>query len=189
MARDLTAGMVTQITAASLTPIFLMEMEIPSGTIRFWNGLGSLTWSGNVYTGAANIITFSEIAETQAIEARGLQFTLNGINTALVSAVLDNANELQRATVNLRMAALDSSDNVVADPYLIFSGLVDTAEIMEAGDNSKIVINAESKLIRLKRTRARRYTSEDQKSEFSADEFFDFVTFLQDAPLEWGKGQ
>jgi hypothetical protein len=189
MTRSITAGMTAEVTAASLTPVFLMQMLVPSGALRFWNGIGTIDFDGDTYTGSANLITFSEIVETQAIEARGIQFTLNGINSSLVSTVLDSANELQRAPVDMWMACLDSDDNIITSPIKIFSGLVDTAKIREAGDSSQIVVNCENKLIRLKRTRTRRYTPEDQKAEYAGDLFYDFVPSLQDKALEWGKGQ
>lgn len=189
MARDLTANMVTQVTAATLEPIFLMALTLPSGTLRFWNGIGDLIWSANTYTGSANLITFSEVVETQSLEARGIRFNLNGIESNILSAVLDSANELQRGTVDLWMAALDSSGAIVADPFKLFSGYVDTTEIEEGGETCSVVLNAESKLVALKRTKTRRYTSEDQKLEYSGDKFFDFVVFLQDQNIQWGKGQ
>lgn len=189
MARELTAGMITEVTAAALTPIFLMEMNLPSGAIRFWNGIGTLTWDSKTWNGSANLITFSEITESQAIEANGVKFTLNGINSAIISTVLDSANELQRGTVDLWMAALDANGDIITDPFKLFSGTVDTADIEEAGETANISINAESKLIGLKRTRTRRYTPEDQKLEYSGDKFFDFVPSLQDKEIQWGKGQ
>lgn len=189
MGRDLTANMVTEVTAAALTPIFLMELDLPSGALRFWNGIGELSWNSVTWTGSANLITFSEITETQSIEARGIQFTLNGINSSILSAVLDSSNELQRGAVTLYMAALDSSGAVITDPFVLFAGTVDTAEIEEGGETATVIINAESKLIGLKRTKARRYTPEDQKLEYSGDLFFDFVPSLQDKEIQWGKGQ
>lgn len=189
MARDLTAGMVTEVTAAALTPIYLMQLTLPSGSLRFWNGIGDIVYDSNTYTGSANLITFSEVTETQSIEAQGVKFTLNGISSSIISTVLDSNNELQRGTVDLWMAALDSDGNIITDPFKLFSGNVDTADIEEAGESANISLSVESKLVMLKRTRVRRYTPEDQKLEYSNDQFFDFVASLQDKNLEWGKGQ
>jgi hypothetical protein len=189
MARDLSANMVTQVTAAALTPIYLMQLTLPSGSLRFWNGIGDIDFDGNTYTGSANLITFSEITESQSIEANGVKFTLNGISSSIISTVLDSNNELQRGTVDLWMACLDSDGNIITSPFKLFSGNVDTSDIEEAGEVANISISAESKLIALKRTRVRRYTPEDQKLEYAGDKFFDFVASLQDKNLEWGKGQ
>jgi hypothetical protein len=189
MSRDLTANMVTQVTAAALSPVYFMELDLPSGALRLWNGIGPITWNSQTWTGVASLISFSPIKETQAIEAHGIKFVLNGISSAILSAVLDNSNELQRATVTLYMGALDSSGAVVADPFNVFSGYADTCEIEDTGETAKITLNAESKLIALKRTKVRRYTPEDQKQEYSGDLFFDFVPALQDQEIQWGKGQ
>lgn len=189
MARDLTANMVTEVTAAALTPIYLMQLELPSGFIRFWNGIGDIVYNSNTYSGVANLVTFSEIVESQAIEAQGVKFTLNGISSSILSTVLDSSHELQRGVVDLWMACLDADGNIISDPFKLFSGTVDTADIEESGETATISINCESKLVALKRTRTRRYTPEDQKLEYSNDKFFDFVASLQDKNIEWGKGQ
>ena len=48
-------------------------------------------------------------------------------------------------------------------------------------------MQVENKLIDLKRSKVRRYTSEDQEQEYPSDLGLDFVPSLQDMELIWGK--
>ena len=48
-------------------------------------------------------------------------------------------------------------------------------------------MTAESKLIDLERSRARRYTSEDQKIDYPDDKGLDFIADLQDKAVVWGR--
>lgn len=189
MSRDLTANMVTEVTASQLSPIYLFDMTLPSGNIRLWTGIGDLIYDSNTYTGAANLISLAEIVETQSIEAQGVSITLNGLNSTILSTVFDNVSQLQRSTVDIYFAALDSNGALIADPYKIFTGIPDTTDISESGDTASITVNTESILIGLKRTKVRRYTPEDQKEEFAGDLFFDFIASMQDQEVSWGKGQ
>jgi len=58
--------------------------------------------------------------------------------------------------------------------------------ISESGDSAQITINGESRLIDLDVPRVRRYTSEDQKIDFSNDKGLEYIADLQDKQIVWG---
>ena len=74
MSRDLTTAYKTEITSAVCRPFFLFQAFFDSGTIRFWNGEGTLTYSGDTYTGAGHLLGMSQIDETTKVESRGNGF-------------------------------------------------------------------------------------------------------------------
>src|SRR3546814_19533462 len=49
----------------------------------------------------------------------------------------------QGLPAKLWLGAMDSSGSVIADPYLVFEGLTDVAEIEEGGETETISISAE----------------------------------------------
>lgn len=184
MSRDLESNLVTEITSSSLVPIFLCEFLFDSGAIRFWNGYGDLVWSGNTFTGAGNIIGMSEYQETQGLEAKGFTFTLSGISSTIISLALQEP--YQGRVCSLYIGALDKDTGIlVSDPYQLFSGLMDVMEINESGETCSISVSAESKAIIMTRAKERRYTDEDQRSEYPSDIGFNFVTQLQDKEVLW----
>lgn len=187
MSRDLTTDFKSAVTAGTVRPVFLITGEFDSGTIRFWNGVGTLTYGGNNYTGAGNLLKISEIVENQKIEARGASFELSGIPSTNIALAL--TEEYQGRTVTQTFAPLDVNGVPVADPFLIFSGEADVMSIEEGRNSASLRLTAESDLIGLTRLNERRHTPEDQKLTYSGDTFFDQVASLQSKDLVWGRNK
>ena len=72
-------------------------------------------------------------------------------------------------------------------PIEVFSGVMNTMSIEDAGETGTIVLDVESKLIRLERASNRRYTHENHIARHSGDTFFSFVADLQDKDVIWGR--
>ena len=184
MARDLTAGVITQLQAASVEVGVLFEGEFASGWVRFWSGVGTLSWDGKSWSGVGTLLGISGIDETNEIRASGLTVSLSGVPSDLLSAALGDARSGKTGRVYL---AFFSSGSIVADPILQFEGRLDVPAIEDGPDTATISISYESELIDLERARERRYTPEDQAIDFPGDLGFDYVAALQDAQITWGR--
>jgi hypothetical protein len=183
MARDLTAGMVTEFTAGTLNPRLLAYFDFPSGAVRVWNGSGNLSWNTYTWSGIGTFGTFKPAQGGTDISAQGAEFGLSGIPSSLISTALDEA--YQNRDCELWLACLDSGGSVVSTPYK-WAGRMDVMTIEEKGETSDIRITAESRLIDLDKPRVRRYTNEDQQQEYSGDLGLEFVTAIADIPIHWG---
>lgn len=186
MARDLTVGMITEIEASELKPLFLLKAEFDSGDVLFWTGYGQIVWNAETYTGAGNLLAIDQIAETQELVANGVNITLSGIPSSLVSLTL--AEPYQGRPLTIWFACMDDSGTIVADPYMFFKGRMDIMVIEDDGETSKIEVAVENDLIALRDSKERRYTDEDQKAEYPDDRGFEFVATSQDITLSWGAG-
>jgi hypothetical protein len=71
-------------------------------------------------------------------------------------------------------------------PVLLFDGRMDMVEVTDGGRIATIALAAENRLRDLERPRLRRYTSQDQQSEYPGDLGFDFVPELQELEIRWG---
>lgn len=178
--------MVTEVTNSSLAPIMLVKAEFDSGDIRFWTGYVNLTFDGEIYTGAGDLLNISTIEETEEIEANNVTVGLTGIKSSLISIAL--GEDYQDRQITVWFGALDQSTGaLIADPQPLFSGRMDVMQIEESGETASIAVRCESNLITLKRSKERRYTDQDQKVDFPSDTFFDQVDSLQDTQVTWGK--
>lgn len=186
MTRSVTAGLSAELTAASKSPVLLFEGVFASGTVRFWTGVGDLSWSGQTWTGAGSLIGISAVTETTEVRANGVTIQLQGIPSSLISLILGDARSGRAGKAYLAM--LNGSGAIIADPYLAFEGRLDVPMIEDAGDSATISISYESELIDLERPRERRYTPEDQAIDYAGDLGFDYVASLQDAQIVWGRG-
>lgn len=186
MSRALTSGMQTAVAATVVRPALFAALEFDSGTVRMWTGLGSIVWDGNTYLGAGNMCGVAPIQEVADNSAQGTSFTLNGIPSSLLSLALTES--YQGRSAKLWLAAFDASNAIIADPYLIFGGRMDTMTIDDGGETGSITLTAENQLIDLNRSRERRYTDQDQKIDYPTDRGLEYIAGLQDKQIVWGSG-
>jgi hypothetical protein len=184
MSRDLTPSMTTEVGKAELRPFLLFEGDFATGTVRAWSGIGPLIWDGRTWQGTGTLLSITDVYEDAEISAKGISATLNGIPSELISLALQSCRQGSLGRVYLGF--FDDSNNIIADPILLFEGKLDIPVIDEEGETSSISISYESRLIDLERPRESRYTDEDQKREFPGDLGCAFVVALQDKNIVWG---
>jgi hypothetical protein len=184
MSRDITSAVNTILESNSLSPFFAIDLEFDGGNFLAWTGYGDISFGGTTYIGSGDFLNVSQISETADIQANGINISLSGIPSELISSALNET--YQGRPAKLYLGLLDSNNAVVADPYLMFSGRMDTMGIEDSGDTANIGITAESRLIDLERSRERRYTSEDQKIDYPNDKGLEFIADLQDKEILWG---
>ena len=187
MARGLTTALNNQFIASSLNPFIAVSLDFEDDPINAWVGKGTITFGGVDYFGIGNLLSISSIEETQETKATNCEIALSGIPPDLISAAL-NTNYQGRTGI-VYLGALDSSRAVVADPYAIFSGLMDIVTINENQESHTIGVQLESRLISMERSKARRYTKEDQQIDFPDDKGFNNVAKLRDKKIQWGGGE
>lgn len=186
MSRGITSGLATAVTAQVVKPILLLALTFDTGVVRMWSGIGSIVWAGDTYLGAGNFGRVQPFKEVVDGSAQGTAFMLNGIPSALLAQAL--TENYQGRPAKLWLAALDASNAIISDPYLIFGGRMDTMTISDSGATGSITLTAENRLIDLNRSRERRYTDQDQKIDFPADRGLEYVVGLQDKQIVWGAG-
>lgn len=86
--RDLTAEMLAEFEGPAMQPVLLAQMDFDSESLYMWTGIGTISFQGNDYIGAGNLISVSTMEETQNLEAKGIVCTLNGIPSSLVAVDL-----------------------------------------------------------------------------------------------------
>tara|TARA_R110002153_G_scaffold253948_1_gene412243 strand:+ start:278 stop:835 length:558 start_codon:yes stop_codon:yes gene_type:complete len=184
MSRSLTTAFNNEITSSELSPFIAVSLAFDEGTFYSWTGYGDITFGGETYIGSGDIINIGGIQETSEIKANGLQITLSGLPTELISAAL--SDPYQGRTAKIFLGVLDTNGNVIADPYMMFRGSMDLMTIEDSGDSASISVTVESRLIDLDRSRERRFTSEDQKIDYPNDKGLEFITSLQEKSIVWG---
>jgi hypothetical protein len=178
-----TSGFTAQLQAEEIEPVLLTELYFDTETIRLWTGMTDLSYGGNSFIGASKLLNISMIDEGKEISAKGVTISLNGVDSSLISyAITEN---YRGRLVEIYLAFL-VNNAIVADPYKVFSGYMDTMQIGDTGQTCDLVLTAESRLIDLQRPRSRRYTGEDQKIDYPNDLGLDFVTSIQDVKIKWG---
>jgi hypothetical protein len=180
--------MEAAVTADQVRPVFLVDLMFTSpiylstiiGETVFNNGSGN-----NNYYGVGELLKMSTVQEVQDLGATGITLNLSGINgTELLNKAL--TEDYQGNVVTIRLGALDEQGELVTDPVIIFSGFMDVMSLNEGGGTGEIQLKVENKLIRLDRTKVRRYTSQDQRAVHPTDQGFDYVTNIAQKDITWG---
>jgi hypothetical protein len=182
--RNLSTEMQAVSTAEVVRPIMFVECEFDSGDINLWNGVGSLAYGGKNYIGAGNLLAVEPVSESTDLRANGTSVTLSGLNNTLVGLAKDE--DYQGRALTVKLGAMDESNDVIADPVIMFSGFMDTMMLTDSGESSTITIDVENKLIQMERAKVRRFTDNDQRIDYPNDDGFSFVTKIQDREINWG---
>ena len=189
MARDITSDFNTAIKSTVVQPIFAIELEFSDGTLRFWNGYGSITMtaggSSKVFTGTGDLLSISPVEESSTLQMNGISVALTGITSSLVSTAL--TAQYTNRDAALYMGLYNASGSVIADVYTLFKGKMDVLNITEQADTATITLNIESRLVSFEQPLNRMLTLEDQQVDYSSDLGFEFISDLQDKEIIWGK--
>lgn len=183
MARDLAAGVITEVDAATLRPVLFYEGVFTGGTLRLWSGVGTISWNSQSWVGAGNLLGISDITETADLRAEGITLSLSGLSSTTIAIALAQARLGLAGSV--WFGVMTAAGAVIADPYLAFKGKLDVPTIEDNGDTCVISVSYEHQLVDLERPRIRRFTHEDQQIDHPGDLGFEYMSGLQEQVLEW----
>ena len=180
MSRTDPTALLTALSQPEIQPYYAVELLFDSGAVRLWTGYGDRTINSNTYVGAGGLIGIEGLGEVADLSAKAVTLTLSGISSSLVSAALQEPYQRRQCRIYLGEVS-------VTDVVEVFSGQLNTMQIEDTGEESTISVLVDSKLVELERASNRRYTTESQKSRYSTDTFFDYVSAIQDAEIVWGR--
>jgi len=181
--RTMTAGMVSEVTTAQLSPVLLVDMDF-STPVYLWTGYGTLTYAGKGYLGTGDLGTIAPVEETTDLSARGLMFQLSGIPTAFISHALND--NYQGRSCSVQLGALSPTAGLIASPVTVFVGRMDVMAISDDGSTAQITMSAESRLVDFRRVKESRYTDEEQGTIDANDKGLEFVNAIQEKTIYWG---
>ena len=187
----MSSAMLTALQAPVLRPaLFLMATFNDSGTLEtvyMWTGLGSITWNGHTWQGLGSLLEISTAEEGATVEAKGIAFTLSGID---VTSLADALQEFQVGLpVQIWLGLFDagSPPSLIPDPITTWAGRMDQPTVEVGGETASIAINCETRLIEMNCGVERRYTHDDAQLDNPGDMGFSFVNGIQEITTSWGR--
>ena len=187
MSRGLPTAVANAVSADVVRPVLFVECAFDSGDLNLWAGIGNLTVVSTTYVGAGTLLSVSGIKESTELQANGIVVQLSGITEPLLSKARDE--DYQGRELKVLLGTMDSTNTLISNPFVIFSGFMDTMTITDAGETSTIKVSVENRLIEFERSRQRRYTSEDQKIDYPNDKGLEFVAEISEKEIVWGRTQ
>jgi len=180
MSRDLTSSLESALSNSVIEPFFAVDLNFDTNPLHVWTGVGDVVIDGKTYVGSEEMLNVETIQESNDVAARGAVLTLTGIPSQVLSIALNAEYQGRTGTIYLGV------HNDTTQYTELFSGYIDTMNILEGADTTTVRVSIESKLVRLEVPSGIKYTSSYLKSQYPADRGLDFVESLAGKRIVWG---
>lgn len=181
MTREVSAAMAAALLAGNQIAL-LAEIEHPSGTARFWSGIGKLRWNDYEWTGSGTLGTITPIKYSSQLNIQEISFNMNGVSPDDVSGLDDNVRNLSGAAW---LACLDERGIVIDDPIQIVDAQLDYQSFTADETNVSITITARTGFYTLERSIDECWSAEDQRLNYPNDSGMDFLSELANQNVIW----
>jgi hypothetical protein len=183
MTRALDANQTNALSASHISGISFVELDF-STPLYLCSLPYNFSWNGITWIGAGSLGSISPVGENGDLQAQGVQLSLTGVDSSLVSTALSEA--YQGKGCQVWFCPLDpAAGQLIGAPIRVFVGRIDTMAI-EVGDKATITLTGESRLIDFLRPRISRYTDAEQQALYPGDLGLQYVNDLQEANVPWG---
>lgn len=182
--RNLTSIISSAIDGKKLRPIYLIDIEIPSGAVYISSTTTNISANGNTYIGCGDLSSIGNINDSGELQSANLDIVLSGIPVEQMKSL--KTSDIQGSEVNIYFGVLDSNLMIDGNPSLLWTGIADTLTI-NYGKELSATVRCESEFIDWNRPRLRRYSDADQQAIYPGDKGFEFTPLMEDLDLEWGK--
>jgi hypothetical protein len=184
MPRTIDSTLMADMASPNFSPVILAMLAFRSETVYYWNGRGSLSWSGMTFAGIGTLGAIgsigggpAEVAEPGTwVEASGLDATLLG--EAITDVQIG-------APVKIWIGSWVNGA-LHGTPYLLWQGGMGQPVVTPDPEKFSIMLALQTRMAQLSRATCRRYTAADQRLFYSDDSGFNWVEILNDIALIWG---
>lgn len=183
MSRNLSPAMVNAVTGQVHHPLFLVKCEFASGTTRVWTGTGTISYASEDYLGLGHLLGVDLPEEASDGAANGATLTLSGVDSSWNSLVY-NENYQGRAC-SIFYGELTDAGVLIADPILIFKGVMDVMTVVDGRQTSNISLTVERRTLD-PRPVGGRYDHQDQLRRYPGDLGLQYMAGIQEKEVFWG---
>ena len=171
MARDLTAGMITEVQEPLIKPVWILRLDIDTDPLYAWTGRGDFAptgtgdsaLDGNTFTGLGNIGKIGNIEDTEN-GSSAVQLILPGVDlndTALQEVVL-NERLWQNRQGWIWFGLLDTTYATIISPTRVKTGRMDQMTVAGSGSSGIVTIALESHQSYVSQALNTRYSQQEE---------------------------
>ena len=187
MTRSLTTAVKTELATNDIRPIHLITIGFTSPvniTDCSFSITSSVSGSSVTYNASDFIMGISNFSEQTELSKSSIRLSLSGADQTFISTVLNE--NVTNDSVDIYRGFLDSSNNVIADPFLFYKGQIEGFSIQENDTASTVTLNIVSHWADFEKKNGRKTNNTSQQRFFSTDVGMDFSseTVLD---IKWGR--
>ena len=187
MARTLTTALKNELLTNEIRPVHLLSIGFATPvniTDNSFSLTSSVSGSSITYTASPFLVATPTFTEETDLTKTSLNITLSGADTTFISTVLNE--NIVNDSVDIFRGFLDSSNAIIADPILLYSGNIDTFQIDETTTESTVILTVVSHWADFEKKSGRQTNNNSQQRFFNTDVGMDFAsqTVLD---IKWGR--
>jgi len=190
MARGLTSAVKTELAtgdATAIEPVFLFYLGFATPLYKTncsFNLTSSVSGSSQTYTSDGFILGISTMSETTEPIKNSLKITISGVSQPIISIILNE--NIINDSVKIWQGFLDTSNALIADPYLLFDGTINQYSIEDDTKTALVGLELTSTWGQFEKVNGRNTSDTSQQRHFASDKGFEFSA-LTIRDIRWGR--
>ena len=144
----------------------------------------SVSGSSRTYVSNGHFRNITGINETNKPTKNTLSLSLSGVDQTYIQIEL--SENIINTEVYIYRGYLDTSNALIADPFLLFFGTIDEYKITDTTETSNLVLQITSHWGNFSKTSGRVTTDNAQQRFFSGDKGMEFAA-LTARDIKWGR--
>ena len=187
MTRNLTSTLKTELATNDIRPVHLITIGFSTPvniTDCSFSLTSSVSGSSVTYSASDFILGISNHSEQTDLTKATVNLTLSGADQTFISTVLNE--NVTNDTVDIYRGFLNDSNAIIADPFLLYRGKIESFEIQEGEKDSTVGLSIVSHWADFEKKNGRKTNNVSQQRFFSTDVGMDFSsqTVLD---IKWGR--
>jgi len=187
MTRSLTTAIKNELATNDIKPVHLITIGFGTPvniTDCSFDLTSSVSGSSVTYSASDFIMGVSNHTEETDITKSSVSISLSGADQTFISVVL-NENVINDSVTIFR-GLLADDNTLIADPFLLYKGNIESFEIQEGEKDSTVALSIVSHWADFEKKNGRKTNNTSQQRFFSTDVGMDFSSqTVQD--IKWGR--
>lgn len=187
MTRSLTTAIKNELATNDIRPVHLITIGFGTPvnlTDCSFNLTSSVSGSSVTYSASDFIMGVSNHTEETDITKSSVSISLSGADQTFISVVL-NENVINDSVTIFR-GLLADDNTLIADPFLLYKGNIESFEIQEGEKDSTVALSIVSHWADFEKKNGRKTNNTSQQRFFNTDVGMDFSSqTVQD--IKWGR--
>ena len=187
MTRSLTTAVKNELATNDIRPIHLITIGFGTPvnlTDCSFPLTSSVSGSSVTYSASDFILGISNHTEETDITKSSVSISLSGADQTFISTVLNE--NVVNDSVDIYRGFLNDSNALIADPFLLYRGKIDSFDISETDKASVVGLQIVSNWADFEKKNGRKTNNTSQQRFFSSDVGMDFSSqTVQD--IKWGR--
>ena len=187
MTRTLTTAVKNELLTNEIRPIHLLSIGFSTPvnlTDNSFDLTSSISGSSKTYTASPFLVSVPSFTEETDVTKTSLNIDLSGADQTFISTCLNE--NIVNDSVEIFRGLLNSSNSLIADPLLLYSGNIETFQISENETNSNVTLTVVSHWADFDKKSGRQTNNNSQQRFFSTDVGMDFAS-QSVLDIKWGR--